>query len=617
MEKVIGGVVCLMLFMVSSLRGETNFWIKPGDGKWEEANAWSLGVVPNGLQSVAITNDGAKTITIDLATSEGSPQSTAIHWLTLGNSNTLLLNNIGTNVAFHVAVTNNSDFYSHAEIFSGSKLVNLNSAFLVDLFLNLYGGEIAQDGGIVAAGSCAVSGGQYYLTNGTFEANLSVVGLGKFNQFGGAAQMRFELYVAGGNYALHAGNLFVAEQAIVTGTPCASGEFVQNGGTNSIRDYGLSVRSYDQSNIGRYLLNGGILNVNNMGIGDYGTLVQTGGVAVVTNRIEIDGTFRNRPRGDLAFGRGVYSLVGGVLSAQEIQLWGYNATYTQAGGVADFGSILFSSLDGQSLLLLSGGRLSCRNVVANNSSWYLSGANILQSGGDFRIENLFSFQGGYPYVNDDGSLGYTPSARYTFTGGTLYASNIQMEAEMIIGGSTNIGRISNPGYFKMAGTLRVGDADEQLGHFILASNATINLGDGNAKLSFTNSSAEVWNSAATLVVTNWSGSTNGGGDDQLKFGSDASGLATSQLGQIRFINPAGFPSGNYSSQILNTGEIVPAPRPTLLSMLDGTNLVLSWAANFSLQTATNVSGPYEDVSTTSPYTNNFKISPQRYFRLRQ
>jgi PKD repeat protein len=47
----------------------------------------------------------------------------------------------------------------------------------------------------------------------------------------------------------------------------------------------------------------------------------------------------------------------------------------------------------------------------------------------------------------------------------------------------------------------------------------------------------------------------------------------------------------------------------------GTNLVLTWGGTYTLQTATNVVGPYTDLSgSTSPYTNNL-AGPRRFFRL--
>jgi hypothetical protein len=58
------------------------------------------------------------------------------------------------------------------------------------------------------------------------------------------------------------------------------------------------------------------------------------------------------------------------------------------------------------------------------------------------------------------------------------------------------------------------------------------------------------------------------------------------------------------------------PRPLLAFARDGHNLILSWSGAFALQSATNVTGTYVDVTgATSPYTNNMTATRQ-YFRLR-
>src|SRR5205085_1665247 len=110
------------------------------------------------------------------------------------------------------------------------------------------------------------------------------------------------------------------------------------------------------------------------------------------------------------------------------------------------------------------------------------------------------------------------------------------------------GRISNPGWFKLGfAILHIGDADEHLGRFILATNVPdtgVDFGqsppitnsfialDGNSsRLSFADSSSETWTPGATLVIVNWNGNPSGGGAEQLKFGSNASGLTASQLAQ--------------------------------------------------------------------------------------
>jgi len=120
-----------------------------------------------------------------------------------------------------------------------------------------------------------------------------------------------------------------------------------------------------------------------------------------------------------------------------------------------------------------------------------------------------------------------------------------------------------------------------------------------------------------IAVYGWNGSTNGGGTDQLIFGASSSALTASQLAQIRFVSPGGFSSGTYPSRILSTGEVVPMPLPVLAMQNKGTNVVISWSGNSILQSATNVVGPYIDVTeATSPYTVNVHQFPMQFFRLR-
>jgi hypothetical protein len=57
-------------------------------------------------------------------------------------------------------------------------------------------------------------------------------------------------------------------------------------------------------------------------------------------------------------------------------------------------------------------------------------------------------------------------------------------------------------------------------------------------------------------------------------------------------------------------------QPLLDFVRAGNDFIASWPGPFSLQSSTNVAGPYLNVSgATSPYTNNLSLSPQRFFRL--
>src|SRR5206468_4889583 len=121
--------------------------------------------------------------------------------------------------------------------------------------------------------------------------------------------------------------------------------------------------------------------------------------------------------------------------------------------------------------------------------------NLNQSGGALVVSNLLTISG-YRDLN----LRYY--GRYTFTGGAVTASNINIAADWVIGdGSTN--RISNPGFFSLSHLLQISNAVERLGRFILASNATIDLAGSASQLSFANSSGQVWAGGVTLVISDW------------------------------------------------------------------------------------------------------------------
>lgn len=59
------------------------------------------------------------------------------------------------------------------------------------------------------------------------------------------------------------------------------------------------------------------------------------------------------------------------------------------------------------------------------------------------------------------------------------------------------------------------------------------------------------------------------------------------------------------------------PRPKLSFTTAGGNIVLSWAGAFTLQSSTNVTSGYTNVTAISPYTNSLNSAPQLFFRLKQ
>lgn len=150
-------------------------------------------------------------------------------------------------------------------------------------------------------------------------------------------------------------------------------------------------------------------------------------------------------------------------------------------------------------------------------------------------------------------------------------SNIQATRISITGGTLLSGdsdQIENFVPMTLAGaTWNTGGYDEVLGELTLdgtSGTSTLNLAAGTSVIEFADSSDESWTGSDDLEITNWSGSIWGGGTDQVIFGSDDSGLTTSQLGRVQFINPFG-DGEDYDAKILPSGEVVPnvpVPEPS-------------------------------------------------------
>ncbi len=161
--------------------------------------------------------------------------------------------------------------------------------------------------------------------------------------------------------------------------------------------------------------------------------------------------------------------------------------------------------------------------------------------------------GGTLKLNKTSGVAAVPNGTIAInTGGTVLlgtANQIGNSVAMTLGG----------------GTFNTGGLSEQLGTLKLTANSSIDLGASASALTFATSSGQAWTGGTTLTIKNWNGSTAGAGTDQLFVGANASGLTSGQLAQISFLNPAGFPAGSYTAQILATGEVVPVGLPPAIT----------------------------------------------------
>jgi hypothetical protein len=602
----------------SSNSGSVNSWITPGNGNWDQASNWSLGVLPNNSQLIMITNPVSKAVAINPSTPVNFPGSMTVSNLFIqgatNTENTLLLNNFGT--AIPLTILNGLTLQD------GAQILNFNSGLVVQSgTITITNSQIVQDGGFVRTTNAQMNltDSSYNLTNGDFKGGQVTLGYpvpAQFNQYGGSVTISSlifgrNVFGSGGHYSLYGGNLNLpGGMDLETGNNSTS-SYLQSGGTNVTGSVFMAPGQFGNSP--SFTFNGGLLVDDNVTLeaDGYGaiTLTQNGGTHVITNALNISGASDH----GVTPIPGTYSLNGGTLSAGSMSMDASMGTaqFNQTNGIASVGEIQGVSAPFDSYWVpavnLSGGTLACLNIHM------MDGGDINQNAGTLIVSNSLAFDG---FIQPGPKLYST----YSLWGGTLIASNINIGGDWIIGDSTT-NRISNPGTCTLSHTLLISNAVEQLGRFILASNATINLAGTASKLSFANSSAENWAGGAILNITNWNGALNGGGTEQLKFGNNASGLTAGQLSQVQFSNPAGFAPGSYSAQILSTGEVVPASGSSAATVeftQQGNNLVLTWPDGWALQTSTNVTGPFEDLpEATPPYTNSMSDGPQRFFRLRQ
>jgi hypothetical protein len=593
--------------------GPVNSWINPGSGNWDQPTNWSLGILPNSSQLVMITNGGFKAVAINPSTPVNFPGSMTVTNLTIRGAtnsvNTLLLNFFGTGVP--LTILNGLTLQDNAQ------LLDFNSALVVQSgTITVTNSHIGQDGGFIITTNAQFNlfNSEYDVTNGVFAAGAVWIGLGgasHINQFGGMVTigaLTFPFYSgpASGDrgLALHGGTLNLPGGMSLVGEGGSQISYFQDGGTNRTATMTLEPGLSGPAPI--FTLNGGLLADNNVNIfadSIFTDIQQNGGTHIVSNILQVVGGARTG-----VIRTGVYYMNNGTLSASNIFLHSGEGTsmFIQSNGAVQAQQF---QADGQSFIgsysqiIFAGGTLSCSNM------FWLDGADAHQYGGALVVSNLLSFGG---VRENEGSI--TNYSSYELSSGTVSASNIYVGGIWSIGDSTT-NRITNSGTCTLSNTIVIGNAAEQLGRFILAGNSTINLAGSASRLSFSNSSSQTWAGGAILTISNWNGNPSGGGAEQLKFGTDQTGLTAAQLNQIQFSTS----SNLLSAKILSTGEVVPnnVIAANVAFSLQGNNFVLTWPTGWTLQSSTNVSGPYGEVSgAISPYTNNVTLAPLRFFRLR-
>ena len=178
----------LSLTSVPGQTGNTNRWIKPSSGFWEEP-FWSSGVLPDSSQSVLITNQNWKAVGITPFTASNFPDSMTVGSVTVRGAfdtfNTLLLQYVGTGTPLTVL--------NGITLADMARILNFNSALIVQGgTIVVTNAQIVQDGGLIRTTNATMylQNADYHLTNGVFEGGEVLLGFpvsARFNQYGGTA----------------------------------------------------------------------------------------------------------------------------------------------------------------------------------------------------------------------------------------------------------------------------------------------------------------------------------------------------------------------------------------------------------------------------------------------
>ena len=606
-----------------------NSWTKPISGKWEE-NFWSLGEPPARWQEwVEISNPGWKAVAIDANTVANYPNTLKLEWLGISapadSQNLLLLNWAGYSVPLQVDQTifveANGSLLSYASLVQAAALEVRNRATFAE-----YSG--ARFGWVNVFGSNTA---QLIFSNGTFSASAVTIGEaayeregdpdpGVFKQYGGFTDLYSLTIEVGGAYNMHAGSLDVRSRlnmygssrfniaggTVTAGWFLSSGEVRLAGGTlnsqtlhvnGAFNHTGGTHKSVLAEIAGStYQFSSGVMNSSDLKLGMRGTFVQSGGVH--TNS-RLDFRWRSQWTGlpPTPAEAGVYTLNGGSLVTDYVDL--NVGTFSQTAGTNRMGLVEMSR---SASFSISGGELYSSNLIVGIATE--PGAGFSQSGGKHAIsEGLMIADSGF----------------YQLNGGILSARNIQVGSlgKLLLPG----GDLQNNEQFILSGGRVEVAGPRQFGVLLLSNTpccstvAGLIIPSDLAAVRFRDSHAAPWDPSSWLPISYWSGTTNGGNGFRIYVGSNAQGLTTSQLRQIVFVNPIGFPSGIYSAQILATGELVPGRGPALNYSRSRSHLVLNWPEGCSLMTSTNVTGPWQYLMGTSPYTNAF-TDPKRFFLIR-
>jgi hypothetical protein len=632
-------LVATGILLATSLNGngQNNSWINPGSSNWEDSASWSLGVPPGTNQSIFITNAGWKAVAIGANTANNFSQTLTVGSVTVSSPtnsfNSLLLNFVGVNsplVANSVTLNTNSVITLHSSALQVRSNMSIGGIFNQNDFSGVAANTL--DIGVIGPATYTMSNGTLTVTNrellggfgypATFDQEggyhyatpLVITNAGgeydlHGGQLGGDVQIKHGILIQWGgdlapynfsdqgSYSLMGGTLEAANGLTIDGDGSAG----QWGGVNTSSS--LVLGSFDDvhPSSGIYTMVDGVMNLNNATIKYLGNLDQQGGAINITGALNMPTVLAGPAPGHFVWGN--FSLEGGTFSAGSINLSG---TIGQSGGTNQvLGDLAIQ--DGPANYILSGGLLSTANTLKTSGAFH-------QSGGVHLVQNLLQVNSPFAYI---------------MTAGQLVAPNIKIQNSSIIHSG---GDINNSAVLIMDFGRWIESAPNvQLGRLRVVGTfpSTLVFGTNPAAIHFLASSGQVWSNTANLTIEGWAGSLTGGGQSQVIFGNNASGLSASQVAHIQFT----YSQGNLGAKILASGEVVPVisglpfyPTDLTATALASNRIELTWTDNalneygYAVERSTDGTNYVQICATEANVTNysDTEVAPATtyYYRAR-
>jgi autotransporter-associated beta strand protein len=452
--------------------------------------------------------------------------------LTKSDTGTVVLSGLSTYTG-STTVTGGVLKYGVSNALAGGAVTVNGGTFDISVYSDVVGAVTLTDG-LITGTSGTLTGTSYAVQNGTVEAILAgavaltksgtgTVTLSGTNTYTGVTTLSAGVLSVGtiGNGGT-AGNLGAATNAAAN-LVLSGGTLRYTGTTASTdRNYILTAATVSTIDI---VQSGATLTISGASTNTTGGLTKVGNGTLKLSGLNLFTGLTTVTAGTLAYG------ANNALSTGAL---------TVSGGTLDMAS--FSETLGA--VTLTDGSMTGTTGVLTGSSY------TLQNG------IVSAILGGTGAVTKSGSGTVTLSAVNTYSGTTTVSGGIlQLGVSGAISNASNI--------VLSGGTLRTGSStgnSETAGTLDLAtSNSTIALGTGTHTLSFSASNAVAWDAGLTLTIAGWTGdfSTGAATGGRVYFGSNASGITSSQLLQIQFSDGANL----YMAKINSSGEVLPDLAP--------------------------------------------------------